>query len=174
MKCETQQFRKLAKTECEGNPKIVGNPSTEVKRISILAIFHTNGAVAPKAKDPATRTPVDLSTTRTPSSHSPREELLGMIGLSWLPSSNGRKASLMTYCNHLTLSLVRQPGNNAAVVYILAGSWNIEVGGLADRKPKRVELSGVWQTNKKQFRRKLTEILQCCFIIRTLQKMLIH
>lgn len=32
-----------------GTDQIVGNPSTEVKRISILAIFHTNGA-APDEK----------------------------------------------------------------------------------------------------------------------------
>lgn len=29
-----------------GTDQIVGNPSTEVKRISILAIFHTNGAAS--------------------------------------------------------------------------------------------------------------------------------
>ncbi|EDW46504.1 GM14943 [Drosophila sechellia] len=42
-----------------------------------------------------------------------------MIGLSWLPSSNGRKANLMTYCNHLTLSLSDGHGDGVSAV-----SWN--------------------------------------------------
>lgn len=73
--------------------------------------------------------------------------MLGMIGLSWLPSSNGRKANLMTYCNHLTLSLVRQPGNTMQPYYIFWKGVG-QSGGLADRKPKRVELS--WAESGKQ------------------------
>lgn len=118
--------------------QIVGNPSTEVKRISILAIFHTNGAALGRKS-------------------------LAMIGLSWLADLPARERE-----GERQPDDILQPFNTVACVTLPRTMPQTQTQTARRRQTGCLSSSLSPESvasKQKTISRKLTEILQCCFII---------